>query len=314
MENHDDIASLQAQAAAAFDAGNLGEAARLYARLVALRPDGSAFHFRLGLAQKYLRDWPASLEHNLRSLALDGEHDEAASWNAGIAATALGDWPEARRQWQACGIELEPGAGPVEENFGPIGLRLNPWDGGETVFALRIDPARAMITNVPLPGSGHRFNDLVLHDGAQTGERHYFDHTVPVFNALARLEPSNFITFTAFLGCDSAGELEALLEFDAPGVGQVEDWTSAIRSQCLRCSYGVPHAHARHDPGDPTDWNPDRTLGIAAESDVAVRGLLAAWAAGDPARRRVDAIECREAAAPEPGATGSTWWRAPART
>lgn len=50
-----------------------------------------------GLTHKYLRDWPVSLHHNLRSQALRDERDEASLWNAGIAATALGDWAQARR-------------------------------------------------------------------------------------------------------------------------------------------------------------------------------------------------------------------------
>jgi tetratricopeptide (TPR) repeat protein len=305
-----DIRELQDRASAAFEAGQLREAAALYQQLLELRPDGDAFHFRLGLVHKYLREWPQSLRHNLRSLALSGEHDEAASWNAGIAATALGDWPEARRQWLACGIDIEPGEGPIEENFGPIGLRLNPWSGQETVFAHRIDPARARIANVPLPDSGHRYRDLVLHDGAQTGERRYFSHVVPVFNELQRLEPSEFVTFTVFVGAGSDDDIEALQRTPMAGIGLAEDWTGTVKNSCLRCSYGVPHKHHRHEAGNPTEWNPDRTLGVAAQTESAVRSLLEAWVAQEPRLRRLDAIECREQAAAEP-ALGLLWWRGP---
>jgi tetratricopeptide (TPR) repeat protein len=306
----DDIRELQQRAGAAFEAGQLQEARQLYARLAELRPDGDAFHFRLGLVHKYLREWPASLASNLRVLELSDEHDEGASWNAGIAATALGDWPQARRQWQACGIDLDPGEGPIEENFGPIGLRLNPWSGGETVFATRIDPARARIDNVPMFASGHRFGDVVLHDGAQVGERRYFDHNVPVFNELQRLQPSEFASFAAFVSCDSAEELESLPEFAVDGVAMVEDWTQGLRQTCLRCSYGLPHQHRRHDAGSEGDWNPDRTLGIAAESAARVRELLEAWVSDAPAHRRFEAVESREQPAPDPTGTGA-WWRAP---
>ncbi|MEO8161967.1 MAG: hypothetical protein ABI588_11155, partial [Arenimonas sp.] len=99
---NNEIRELQERASAAFEAGQLREAAELYSRLCELRPEGDAFHYRLALTHKYLREWPQSLRYNLRSLVLSGEHDEAASWNAGIAATAIGDWAEARRQWQAC--------------------------------------------------------------------------------------------------------------------------------------------------------------------------------------------------------------------
>jgi hypothetical protein len=305
----EEIRELQQRAGAAYEGGHLQEAKQLYTRLVELRPDGDAFHFRLGLVHKYLRDWRASLANNLRALELCGEHDEGASWNAGIAATAVGDWAQARRQWTACGIDLDPGEGPIEDNFGPIGLRLNPWSGSETVFARRIDPARARIANVPLPSSGHRYGDLVLHDGAQVGERSYFEHTVPVFNELQRLEASPFITYTAFVGCESALELEDLQEMPVPGIASAEDWTAGLRNTCLRCSYDIPHQHHRHAAGGD-DWNPDRTLGIAAEREEAVRTLLEDWVAGSGKRRRMDAIVCREQPTPElPGA--GIWWRAP---
>jgi len=306
--SREDIRELQQHAGAAYEAGRLQEAAQLYRRLVELRPEGDAFHFRLGLASKYLRDWPASLQHNLRALQLCGEHDEGASWNAGIAATALGDWPQARRQWRSCGIDIDPGEGPIEENFGPIGLRLNPWSGSETVFARRIDPARARIANVPLPSSGHRYGDLVLHDGAQVGERHYFDHTVPVFNELQRLQASGFATFTVFVGSDSDDEIEALQRMRAPGIGLVEDWTPALRQQCLRCSYGIAHKHHRHEAG-ARDWEPDRSLGVAAQDEAAVRRLLEQWCAEAPSKRRLDAIQCREQPLAEPPASARPWWR-----
>lgn len=310
MENggNEEVRALQERAAAALEAGQLPDAARHYARLTELRPEGDAFHFRLGLVHKYLRDWPASLRHNLRALHLAGGPDEGASWNAAIAATALGDWPQARHQWQAIGIDIDPGEGPIEENFGPIALRLNPWHGGETVFAQRIDPARARIANVPLPDSGHRYQDVVLHDGAQVGERHYLGHTVPVFNALQRLEASGFATFTAFVGSQADEDVEVLQETRAPGIGLVEDWTSTAANACLRCSYGVPHQHHRHEPGQ--DWNPDRSLGIAATDNDSARRLLEAWVAADPGRRRLDAIECREQPAPEPAPDAPAWWRA----
>jgi tetratricopeptide (TPR) repeat protein len=304
----EDILELQQRAGAAYEAGRLAEAKQLYGRLVELRPDGDAFHFRLALAHKYSREWPQSLRHNLRVLSLAGEHDEGASWNAGIAATALGDWAEARRQWQSCGIEIDPGEGPIEENFGPIGLRLNPWSASETVFAQRIDPARARVANVPLPASGYRYGDLVLHDGAQVGERDYLGHAVPVFNALQRLKPSPFASFTVFVGSEDEAGIEDLQAMSDDGIGLIEDWTRGLGNTCLRCSYAIPHQHRRHEPGNPAGWNPDRTLGIAALDEDPVRELVEAWVARAPSRRRLESIACREQPAPELPAAG-VWWR-----
>jgi hypothetical protein len=183
----------------------------------------------------------------------------------------------------------------------------------------RIDPVRARLLNVPLPESGHRFGDIVLHDGASTGERMLGDRlhdgastgermlgdrAVPVFNAMARLQASEFQTFVCFIRCESRTDLDALLRATAPGVGLSEDWTDSIRYVCLRCSYGAPHAH--EEKGDSAEWQSERNLGIAAQSRKSVEKLLKDWANGD-AGRHIDAIETRECTPPacEPG---NTWW------
>jgi hypothetical protein len=303
------IRELQQCAGAAFEAGRLQEAQQLYARLVGLRPESASFHFRLALADKYLQQWASSLAHSLRSLALAGAH-ETTSWNAAIAATALGDWPQARRQWKACGIRIAEGEGPIDEDFGVVSLRLNPWSGSETVYARRIDPARARIANVPLPSSGHRHGDLVLHDGAQVGERSYHGHKVPVFNELQRLKASNDATITVFVSCESEADVEALQGMRTTGVAMVEDWTAGLRNTCLRCTYGVPHQHRRHAAGHDEDWNPDRTLGVAASNAGQVRARVKEWVEQAPERRRFSALESREMPAPEPPGVG-VWWRAP---
>ena len=43
------------------------------------------------------------LKFNAQAVLLHPE-DQASWWNLGIAATALRDWPEARRAWAGCGI------------------------------------------------------------------------------------------------------------------------------------------------------------------------------------------------------------------
>jgi hypothetical protein len=300
--------ALEASAYDAFDCGELNEAARLFGELVTQRPDAPYLHYMLGLAQKYRRDWPASLRHNLRAQALREEFDESSAWNAGIAATALGDWAEARRQWTQCGIRIPKGEGPIEDDFGLVSIRLNPWANGETVFARRIDVVRARLLNVPLPESGHRLFDIVLHDGAKTGERAIENGVVPVFNALARLAPSDYRTYVAFVSCDSPADIEALENATLPGIGYVEDWTGSIVHYCLRCSYGAPHRHDR-DADEEREWDTDRNLGIGSQSKAAVTRLLQEWASRGPGRQ-VDGIESPNHAAPEPE-PGWAWWRGP---
>lgn len=185
-------------------------------------------------------------------------------------------------------------------------MRLNPWGTAETLYANRIDPARAYLMNVPLPASGYRFRDLVLHDGAKTGERQLDGGTVPVFNAMQRLRQSDFVTFAAFVACPGADDCTELCERSAPGIGLVEDWSN-LSYYCLRCSYGAPHRH--EDAACQLEWNPERSLGIAAQSRLSVEHLLAQWVAAGPGRR-VDSIEMADEDLQEPE-DGCVWWREP---
>ncbi len=310
---HDAPEQRAERAYAAFGAADLAAARAGFASLIAETPDQPALHYMHGLASKYLRDWSPSLRHNLQALALygDDEDAEAARWNAGIAATALGDWAEARRQWAACGIDLPPGDGAIDANFGVASVRLAPWGSGETVFARRVDPVRARIINVPLPDSGYRYGDVVLHDGAATGERRFHQSRVPVFNAMQRLETSEFGTFALFVRCPRREDLDALVETRVPGIGFVEDWTESIVHLCLRCSYGAPHGDAAHAHDDvPLDWHPERNLGVAAQSRHSVLRLVERWKAGGPGRR-LDAIEQRDAMPSDPPPSGLAWWLSP---
>ena len=176
----------------------------------------------------------------------------------------------------------------------------------ETLYAKRIDPARAYLMNVPLPASGYRFRDLVLHDGAKTGERQFNGGTVPVFNGMQRLQQSDFMTFAAFVTCPTVEDCNDVCDRSAPGIGLVEDWSS-ISYYCLRCSYGAPHRH--DDDKCDLDWNPDRSLGIAAQSRHSVESLLAQWQEAGPGRH-VESIELVQDELQEPE-DGSVWWREP---
>lgn len=308
----DDEDRLYDAAYLAMDEGRLGDAVDLFSAMLE-RDDDPSLSYMLGLAHKYRRDWASSLAANLRSIARSDEKNEAAIWNAAIAATAMGDWEQARRLWTDYGITLPAGAGPIEGRFGVCCIRLNPWADGETVYAQRIDPARAVLLNVPLPDSGYRWGDIVLNDGARTGERQYGQGVVPVLNALQLLERSTFDTFAVFASADSEADVEALEAMSLPGLGSIEDWTHNIRHLCLRCSYGAPHRDRRnHDPAHAANdaeaaWDPERSLGIAAQSRLVVERLLAKWVTGGSGRH-VDAIEQRQSS-PDAPPEGVVWWR-----
>jgi hypothetical protein len=99
-----------------------------------LAPDWSVPWYELGLLCKYQRRWRESLDHNSRAADLDPV-DEASWWNMGIAATAAGEWTEARRAWTACGIQLPGEDGPPEVDYGLVPVRLDPDGAGEVVWA-----------------------------------------------------------------------------------------------------------------------------------------------------------------------------------
>lgn len=311
-QNHTDPDALHACAHAAFDEGDLVEARRRFEALLAAAPDRADNHYMQGLVCKYLRDWPTSLRHNLQSLALRTSADEASQWNAAIAATALGDWAEARRQWHDCGIDIPDGDGAIGGNYGVASIRLNAWDSGETLFGSRIDPVRARLINVPLPGSGYRYGDIVLHDGATTGRRRFHQSMVPVFNALQRLEASEFQTFAVFVSCSLSEDVDALLEVRVPGIAFIEDWTENVAQICLRCSYGAPHRRDSdaHAPDKPAGWWPERNIGVAAQSRHSVAKLLQRWRLNNSGRQ-VDAIESRDTLPSAPPIRDKRWWLSP---
>ena len=297
---------LYARAYAAVDAGELEAAVPLFGRLAEAEPDNPAFQYMLGLVHKYRFEWAQSLACNLRALALFEGPDEATLWNAGIAATGLGDWSQARQCWEQAGIRIAPGTGPVLGNFGRACVRLNAWDEGETLWASRLDPCRARIENVPYPESGYRFGDVVLHDGASTGRRESHGRTYPVLNVFQRLERSPFDTFEVELTCPAPEDIEELLRMQRPGIGLAEDWTSSVRALCRQCSLGIAHDHHDQDEEQPR-WNPERHLGLAAQAHSSAERLLRDWAAAGPGRK----LESITRSAHEPGAPadGFAWWR-----
>jgi tetratricopeptide (TPR) repeat protein len=236
----------------------------------------------LGIAYKHTGDFAGSLRACERAIAIDrNAAGEAALWNMGIAATALGDWEKARRAWREFGVELPDGEGPIAMMNVPTPMRLNPTGSAEVVWSLRIDPARARIQSIPLPASKHRYDDLILHDGAPNGYRKLDGQDVPVFDELALLEPSLYETWRTTLMAAGQEDLDDLQErLGAIGV-PLEDWTGSIRMICKRCSTGVPHKH--HGDRLVAGWKPARDVAFAVR-ESAPRSTFEAWASSAPAR------------------------------
>jgi hypothetical protein len=279
----------------------------LAAEAVRRRPDVSAFWYDRGMYAKWRADWPASLEYNRQALDLippGARDEEPAAWNLGIAATALRDWGTARSAWAAYGIDLPPPvdeAEPIDGDFGPAPVRLNAgprfvgheplvvdgrtWNT-EVVWGMRLCPARIRIVSVPTPETGHRFGDVVLHDGDTVGTRRIGDRELGVFNEILLWERSPSPTLTATVEAPGHEAVGRLTDLFGDAGWAAEDWTESLRFLCRACSEGSPgNEHDHHH--EAQGWDPRRSLGISAEPDEA-RDLLTTWANAGEGRAFAD--------------------------
>lgn len=260
--------------------GRHAEATDLYRRACNIDPTWPVPFYNLGLLHKYRGEWAASLEANLRATELDAS-DQAAWWNLGIAATALGRWDIARKAWRGAGLDVPDGDGPIDFPCGQTPVRLDPNGEPEVVWCERLDPVRARIANIPL--GEFCFGDVVLHDGAAVGYRKLGERDHPVFNLLELLEPSPFSTFSAsvILGDGGETEIEQLCRLaDERGLA-AEDWTSSAYLLCKACSEGLPHEQHEHTrlPRPPKE---PHSVALAARSHTEAEALLRAWHAQTP--------------------------------
>jgi hypothetical protein len=143
-------------------------------------------------------------------------------------------------------------------------------------------PARARLESVPLPASGRRWGEVVLHDGAPNGTREWNGRECPVFDEIELFEPSDVPTFAVRLEA-SADDVEALIaRFVHAGWG-VEDMAH-VRVLCASCSEGQIDASHSHEHGEAGQ------LLLAAPLEH-VESTLADWRSVDPANRRHGAVE-----------------------
>lgn len=284
---------MEARADAQYDAawsawsdGRQRDAIELLRSAVTAEPR-SAWWFDLGLMHKWRREWPASLEANLQAAELDPAND-AAYWNGGIAATALHDWPVARRMWASYGVRLPEGDGEPHGSFGPTPVRVDLDGTPEVVWCERLDPARALVENVPTPDCDRRWHDVVLHDGEPKGERRSGDQWVPVFDEISLWRPSELPKLRVVVQAGSPREVELLVDRVRDAGRGAEDWTGGLQVLCRECSEGRPDPDHDHPPMD--DWSTQRSVGFGCERDVAGT-LLDAWVAEAPDRRDRGSVE-----------------------
>lgn len=253
--------------------GKTDAAVKLYREIIRLDPDWSTPYYNLGLIHKYRCEWPESFEYNRKAAELDPT-DEASHWNLGIAATALKNWAAARQAWNFFGMDLPVNDEEPEMNMARSPIRLNPDEGGEVVWCLRVDPARAIIENVPLPASGHRYNDLVLNDGAPVGHRIVAGREYPVFNELQLIQPSSFKTYSTVAVVSEQEHIDMLRVLCGEENIGFEDW-STINYLCKKCSEGIPHE--QHDYAPEPGKIAERTFGFGSISRESLAKVLDEW-------------------------------------
>ncbi len=269
-----------AEARRAWDAGDYPAAAACYEQLARAYPDHRrvpAWWFNAALAHKFLRDWPKAYELGREAAArVRRGKEEPAYWNLGIAATALGEWATARDAWRGYGLSIPDGDGEIEADFGMTPIRLDPQGAAEVVWVRRICPARGKVLSVPTPESGRHFGDILLHDGAPSGERRVEGRSFPVFDELMVWRASAVPTATVRVTVAEEADLDALVDaFTERDLGA--EPSSNLRHLCARCSEGSVVQHAHQLTGS-------QTVLLGARLDQA-REVLTAWRAGDPDKR-----------------------------
>src|SRR5688572_24601364 len=109
--------------------------------------------------------------------------------------TVRRDWQVARDAWSGYGINLPPGEGEIDDDFGVACIRIRGQQETEVIWAQRICPTRARVYSVPFDPS-RRFGEIVLHDGAPNGERFTDGHRTPVFDEIMLFTPSEIQTLS----------------------------------------------------------------------------------------------------------------------
>ncbi|NUT20937.1 MAG: tetratricopeptide repeat protein [Hamadaea sp.] len=231
--------------------------------------------FDAALAYKFARDWPKAyqLGKTAASLVTRGQQ-EPAFWNLGIAATVLRDWATARDAWTGYGLTLPDGEGEISGRFGMTCVRIQTAEGQEVVWAQRLCPTRARITNVPFHPS-RRYGEIVLHDGAPNGERVFDGHAYPVFDEIMLFEPSPTPTLSVMITSADMADTVALADLFAEHDFGGEVMSSRV-VMCKCCSEGSVTQERTFEAG--------RQQMLLGAPEDAARRLLDQWKGAEQGR------------------------------
>ena len=179
-------------------------------------------------------------------------------------------------------MRLNPAPRYVEQR--QLEIEGGTWDT-EVVWGVRLDPARIQLVSVPLPGSGHRHGDVVLHDGEPHGSRQLGDEEVAVFDEIELWERSPRPTVSVGVQTPAEEDVEELLrDLEETGLAG-EDWTASVRMLCQACSEGSPGCHSHPVEAD----GEERRLGVSGDPEDVDR-VLSAWRDRAPGRSATEVV------------------------
>src|SRR5690606_13050084 len=123
---------------------------------------------------------------------------------------------------------------------GGAAVRLSPEGEAEVVWGRRIDPARIEVQSIPLPSSGRRWGEVVLHDGVPRGERTTVaggltggtPSVFPVFDEIELWAPSSVPTWVVLIEAATPADRDALERLAADAGYAAEDWSASVRLLC----------------------------------------------------------------------------------
>lgn len=201
---------------------DLYHAIKLYKRILKEGISWADPYLRLGHIYKYRQEWKPALYYNKKAIALSVKEREAW-WNVGIAATALNKRRLAQSIWTKFGLS-------PKEYKGPVSTRRQFNNGYEIMWAQRICPARAVIKNIPHPGSDRKYNDIVLLDQNIQGHHRAGYLRLPIYDELGVYKTSNYSTFSCLLHDATKEDVMNLHKLClSAGLG-FEVWANAARA------------------------------------------------------------------------------------
>lgn len=189
--------------------GDVDAAVAHYRSMVDADPDWCGqglFHRLAGLLRAAGRDeealelWTTAVRHN------PGWARER--WERIVYASALGRWDLVREDAAALEVEVEPGEGPIDEDWATVLLRLPGEEGG--LYARRTGPATARIRAIRTPATPERYGEVWTFLPAPVAEN---AHGVRTYEARTQIGSGDFVCFTidgVVLGEPAVERLEAL--------------------------------------------------------------------------------------------------------